>query len=504
LTGSRSHARAWEPGATCQNLCGNPLVSIAEDYSKQDPERIWQESFSKIYDDDNFNKDSKTMLVNLSVLPGEIGMEVIDKVARIADWSKAVKDLVAVSFWEKSRSDRYIVSSLVRNFALQKLGNQREKTEKQIAHIIINLAQEMSDRIQPGKCSPDEMREGLDWFDTEWLNLIACASYAEQNDLCSFSDSVLQFMIRRGRLKDCEELYKKVLRVRKDSGDRRGEAKTWNDLGVCKQYQGQWDDAILHLKESIKLQESLLTGDPNLPGVDQLPKTYNSLGYVYQKKGDFEEAEKAYQQSLKICEEMKLKNLPDETHKEIILESSQTYSNLGLLRTYRGEQQPETAKDDFRNAERDFEKSLRIKSDYNDPRLGQTHNRLGYLYQLMDNKLPLAKSQFEEALSSLKEVNDKYELGTCYKGLGAVAQQQGNLEEAEKHFLNSLQSMQGQYYFIEEGEVHIKLAEVYKALKKLPEALAKAQKAMNILEHIEEESLKNKARKLRDDISKQM
>jgi len=98
---------------------------------------------------------------------------------------------------------------------------------------------------------------------------------------------------------------------------------------------------------------------------------------------------------------MKLKNLPDETHKEIILESSQTYSNLGLLRTYRGEQQPETAKDDFRNAERDFEKKSQDKSDYNDPRLGQTHNRSRLsLPWLMDNKLPLAKSQFEEALSS--------------------------------------------------------------------------------------------------------
>jgi len=93
------------------------------------------------------------------------------------------------------------------------------KTEKQIAHIIIKSSAEMSDRIQPGKCSPDEMREGLDWFDTEWLNLIACASYAEQNDsVPALVTPYSSLYTTRPSKKIVEELYKKVLRVRKIQG----------------------------------------------------------------------------------------------------------------------------------------------------------------------------------------------------------------------------------------------------------------------------------------------
>jgi len=308
-------------------------------------------------------------------------------------------------------------------------------------------------------------------------------------------------MIRRGHLKDCEQIYNSVLAVRRTQNDRRGEAKTWNDLGVCKQFKEEWDAAIDHYRQSIKLQEQLLkenSEDSQYSGIDQLPKTYNSLGFAFQAKGEFDEAEKAYQQALKICQEATSKQLPTETDLEITLELSQTYNNLAWLRTCSIKRDPDKLREQFEKARKEFEQTIKIKLKHPDPRLGQTRRRYGELY-LLNNQGRMAQAEFDKALNDLQEINDKYELGLCYKGLGSAAQQQGDWKKAEEAFLNSLQFLREEDYPFLNGEVHIELGIVYK--KREPEkALAEVKKALSVLEPTDEENLKRKAQKLAEEI----
>ena len=87
--------------------------------------------------------------------------------------------------------------------------------------------------------------------------------------------------------------------------------------------------------------------------------------------------------------------------------------------------------------------------------------------------------------------------------MGNAAQQQVDWKKAEDAFLNSLKFLRDRDYPILNGEIHIALARVYRVTD-LEKALKEALKALSILERTDEDSLKNEARKLEEDIAKQI
>ena len=514
----------------CRNMAYNPmlvesiairaeaiplrrLVRLSERFKNDDPEEVWRTSLDSIYR--SLSKESSLLLNNLSVLPGDIGEEVIEKVSEIENWDEAAQELVGKAMWDLGSNDRYVINALVKTYAQKQLGDQLDKTKQRVFNIVMQLAKKKSGFFQPDDiCLIEEeamendkfnkMRESLDWFEAEWLNLMGCKDYAlESNDnrlLFDLADTMLHFMIPRGHYKECKILYEQTLHRRMPEDDAIGRARTLNDLGVCQQFLGKHDNAIESFKQSIELLKKLLgdnivkNGNVNI----QFLKTLNSLGFNYYELNNnkLDEAEEEFLRAQRFCEELiikqkggdcdtktfswktleccekilrnarRLTQSKDETQAicKVCVELSQTYSNLGLLYTskykkLKSEGQQEKADEEFQKAETAFSRSIKIK-EHGDSRYGQVLNRQANLYMLKEGGWSARIERlFEKSRDSLNEITNRFELGVAYKGLGDIYLEREDFETAKTNYRKSLNYFENNPN--EKFEVHDKLGDIY-------------------------------------------
>jgi tetratricopeptide (TPR) repeat protein len=158
-----------------------------------------------------------------------------------------------------------------------------------------------------------------------------------------------------GRWADALAHYQTSLAIKRELGDRQGEASTLGSLGILSRKTGRWDEAVSYYKQQLEICREL--GDrPGESGV------LNNLGVVYAKKGLWTEAIQCYEDSLKLEREMGDR-----------LEEARTLGNLGDVFKETGE---------WAKAEDYNKQAVAILHDSEDKeQLGDRLEELGELYR---------------------------------------------------------------------------------------------------------------------------
>jgi len=217
--------------------------------------------------------------------------------------------------------------------------------------------------------------------------------------------------VRRGRLDEAEDWYRKSLAIKEQLGDRPSMAGTYHQLGIAAQEGGRLDEAEDWYRKALTITEQL--GDrPSMAG------TYHQLGVTAHLRGRLDEAEDWHRKSLAIKEQ--LGDLP---------RLAMTYHELGM-----------TARDGGRldEAEDWYRKALTITEQLGDrPSMAMTYHELGITAHLR-GRLDEAEDWHRKALTITEQLGDLLRLAMTYHELGLTARDGGRLDEAEDWYRKSL------------------------------------------------------------------
>jgi tetratricopeptide (TPR) repeat protein len=83
--------------------------------------------------------------------------------------------------------------------------------------------------------------------------------------------------------------------------DQLEKASMYNMLGMVKNGQGKYKEAIQFHKKSIEMKQKMLTSTHSY-----LTSSYNNIGLVYSKMGKYSEAFSAYEKALEIKKKLSL------------------------------------------------------------------------------------------------------------------------------------------------------------------------------------------------------
>ena len=220
--------------------------------------------------------------------------------------------------------------------------------------------------------------------------------------------SVLRKM---GEAAKAQQVYEKLLKQEINGS---GRAVIYSQLGLMKYGQGEYQEAIVYYKKSIKIKERSGHKDQNLAMV------YNNIGAVYDSIGDHPKALSSHEKALVI----KQQSLPD-THPSLAM----SYNNIGLLYKNMG---------DYPKALFSYEKALTIQQQSlpsTHPDLAASYNNIGNLYKSMGD-YPEALVSYEKALAIQQQslLPNHPDLATTYNNMGLVHKNMGNYSKSRSCF----------------------------------------------------------------------
>ena len=265
-------------------------------------------------------------------------------------------------------------------------------------------------------------------------------------------------LIDAGQMNKAEELYLVLL---KQNPSERDQAAYYHQLGVIKDQQGDYKEALGYYKRAISIEEKILSPTDSL-----LATSYNNIGLVYMNMGEYSQALSYYNKSLAIREKTLPTNHPD-------LASS--YNNIGLVYTNMGE---------YLQALSYCNKSLSIREKTlptNHPSLASSYNNIGLVYTNMGEYLQ-ALSYYSKSLSIREKTlpANHPSLASSYNNIGLVYTNMGEYSQALSYYNKSLSirektlpanhpDLASSYNNI--GGIYNKLEEYTKAKTYLEEAL---------------------------------
>jgi protein O-mannosyl-transferase len=297
------------------------------------------------------------------------------------------------------------------------------------------------------------------------LTLLACQQSAIYRDAVTFYRTALvknpdcwmahnnlgETLFRSGSLQEALDHYGQALRLKPDYPD------AHYNLGVLLSKTGYLPEAIEHYKKSIRLKSNYLGAYNNLgnaltnlgrtrEAIEQLEQAlrlkpdyaeaHNNLAAALAQSGRLQEALEHYGQALR------LKSDYPEAH-----------NNLGSLLSETGH---------LPEAIEHYQQAIHLQPDY-----PEAHNNLGKAFT-DQGRTREAIEQFQEALRLKPDYAD------AHNNLGVVLVQKGNLIEAIEHFKQAV------LFKPDYINPYKNLALVYAMLKQPSQAVAAAQKALEI------------------------
>jgi tetratricopeptide (TPR) repeat protein len=349
-----------------------------------------------------------------------------------------IERLIDAQLLEVTIDRRYHFHDLLRLFAREKLTESTSlEQQEEIKQQIVDWGHDRSkfnnaglDPVKRRQMLPQWIESGevdanfdeqslmisaLAWFEKERVqlfNAIYWANDAERWDIVvSFSAQLFLFYQARSYWADGEKTCLMAITAARKSGDRYGEGKSINNLGMIYQSQSRWDEAIDCHQTSLSIFREL----KHRYGEGQ---SFNNLGMVYNSQSRWDEAIDCLQHSLTIFQEL------GDRYGE-----SASFNNLGV--SYRAKSQWDKAIDCHQN-------SLAIKRELGD-RHGesQSFNNLGNVYQ-GQNLWAEASDCYQHSLTILRELGDRRGEANSLNNLGSVYQEQGQWDEAIDCYLGSL------------------------------------------------------------------
>ncbi|CAF1121531.1 unnamed protein product [Rotaria sp. Silwood1] len=165
-------------------------------------------------------------------------------------------------------------------------------------------------------------------------------------------------LIKQGDFNKAQDLYNILL---DQTTNDREKADIYNQLGLVKENQGEYQQAIAYYQQSSNILEKILS-----PTDTRLAASYSNIGLVYDKMGDYSKALSFHEKVLKIDQT----NLPP-NHPNL----AASYNNIGMVYDNMG---------NYSKALSFHEKALEIyqktlPSDHTD--LAAAYNNIGWVYR---------------------------------------------------------------------------------------------------------------------------
>lgn len=182
--------------------------------------------------------------------------------------------------------------------------------------------------------------------------------------------------------------------------------------GVSFALKSNYDQALVYLKRSLKIQEKL-QNKVNIAGA------LNNIGNIYQDKGDYEKSLEYFKRSLIIQKEIDNK-----------AGIGNALNNIGITYKYQG---------NYFQAIQYYQESLIIKEEIGD-KIGtaNTYNNIGNIYKDQDN-YSKALSYYKNALEIQYEIGNKLGIANSLNNIGLLYGSKGENDQALVNLKNSLE-----------------------------------------------------------------
>ena len=180
-------------------------------------------------------------------------------------------------------------------------------------------------------------------------------------------------------MQKAEEYQRKALAIRKETGDKHGEAACYGNLGSASQSLGEYGKAEEYQTKALPIRKEI--GDREGEAT-----CYGNLGTGFHLRGEYGKAEEYQRKALAIRKEIGDRE-----------GEATCYGNLGIVFHFRGE---------YAKAEEYQRKGLAIRKEIGN-REGEAacYGSLGTLFRAL-GKHPEAKQYHERALAMSREIND--------------------------------------------------------------------------------------------------
>ena len=263
--------------------------------------------------------------------------------------------------------------------------------------------------------------------------------------------------LSNGNFRKAKDCFEKALAIRKEVGDRRGEAADCGSLGIVLQALGENGKAEEYHGKSLKISKEIDDRKGQA-------SSYENLGTVFHSYGQYGKAKEYHEQALAIKKEIG-------DHKG----EARGYGNLGEV--FLSSREIEKAKE--------YEKkALGLQKEIGD-RKGEatSYASLGVLYQSV-GEYCMAKDNLKKALSIREEIGDRYGEATDYENLGGVFYFLREYGEARKYHEKALEIRKEIGDRKGEASSHENIGTVFQSLAEYGKAKDHLEKALAITKEI--------------------
>jgi CHAT domain-containing protein/Tfp pilus assembly protein PilF len=260
-----------------------------------------------------------------------------------------------------------------------------------------------------------------------------------------------------GRKQEALEYYEKALPIRREVGDRSGEATTLNNIGLVYDALGRKQEALEYYEKALPIYKSV--GDRSGQAT-----TLNNIGMVYDALGRKQEALEYYEKALPIFREVGYQS-----------GEAATLNNIGMVYD---------ALDRKQEALEFYEKALPILREVGD-RSGEatTLNNIGKVYDDLGQKQE-ALEYYEKALPISREVGDRSGEATTLNNIAAVYDALGRKQEALEYYEKALPISREVGGRSVEATTLNNIGMVYSTLSQKQKAMEYYENALPILQEI--------------------
>jgi tetratricopeptide (TPR) repeat protein len=340
---------------------------------------------------------------------------------------------------EENRQRIFSFQPLVWEYAQYKAGDQRELHQKAIAYYL-SIAQpdswEILNDVQPyleifyhhyqltEYDNAFDILRAIDDFLTRrgyyqtladyYLELVTVYQQQEEQTNWNYAASLTSLgnvYYSLGEYQKAIEFHQQSLAIKREIGDRGGEATSYNNLGTVYYSLGEYQKAIEFHQQSLAIKREI--GDRGGEAT-----SYNNLGTVYYSLGEYQKAIEFHQQSLAIT-------------REIGDRGGEAASYIGLGNVYQ-------SLGEYQKAIEFYQQSLAITREIGD-RAGEaaSYIGLGNVYQSL-GEYQKAIEFHQQSLAITRKIGDRESEAYSYGNLGNVYYSLGEYQKAIEFYQQSL------------------------------------------------------------------
>lgn len=356
--------------------------------------------------------------------------------------------LVDKSLLRRTRTGRYEIHELLRQFAAEKLGecpDEVDQVQDRHADYYLTFLHQRTDHLkgERQKETLDEITAEIDNIRAAWRRAIDQRNMAA---LDKSQESLFHFYEYRGWYQEGKTTFEQAVERLRDEDETVVQAQLLRGLGWFQSRLGR-KQGIALIKQSLSLLRQV---EPGLR--EGIALTAMVLGWATHIWTELEEAEQYLKESLAIYTEVgdlwgigsaliDLGHLPyykgEYTAAEQLLQRSvsvlgQIGETVDLANALRGQGEIVQLRGDYEQAERCLSRALRISREFKDSfpiiivlrALGYLHIATGSYWQ--------AQKYLQEGVDICREIGDRRILVTCLDRLGTVTRLQGDYQQAER------------------------------------------------------------------------